>query len=139
VQQLRAKYAPKLQQLEEKVRLAQQKLEAEAAEAKRQDMESALSIGATVLGAFVGRKMGLGRAGTAARGVNRAAKQREDVERAKENLQVLHEKLERLNAEFASEAALAQSGSGAEISVREVCAKKSNISLQLLGVGWVRG
>lgn len=139
VQQLRAKYAPRLQQLEEKVRLAEQKLEAEAAEAKRQDMESALSIGATVLGAFVGRKMGLSRAGTAARGVNRAAKQREDVERAKENLQVLHEKLERLNAEFAGEAALAQSGTGAEISVREVSARKSNISLQLLGVGWVRG
>jgi len=67
-EKLRQKYASKMATLEEQARRAQQAVEREAEQAKQQKMQTAVSVGATLLSAFVGRKAisysSLGRATT---------------------------------------------------------------------------
>ncbi len=62
-------------------------------------MGAAVSIGATIFGALLGRKAvsasTLGRATTAARGMGRVGKESQDVARATENVDALTAQLER--------------------------------------------
>jgi len=85
-EELRAKYPPKAADLDEKMRRAVQAAEREAARAIQQKMQTAISIGATLLGAFLGRRAGgtatLGRATTSLRGIGRTMREAGDVERA---------------------------------------------------------
>jgi len=72
VERLRQKYAPKITALQERIRRAEQAVEREAEQAKQSGIQTAISVGATLLGAFMGRKAvsatTVGRAATAARG-----------------------------------------------------------------------
>jgi hypothetical protein len=84
----------------------------------------------------------LGRVTSTARGVTKAAKEREDVARATETLSVLDQKLAELTDAFESEAnaiAVAYSKAADELTVQAVTPKKSNIDIQVMGIGWVRG
>src|SRR5258705_9158278 len=56
IERLRQKYAPKITQLEEKKRRAEQALEREAEQSKSQQFQTAISFGATLLSSFMGRK-----------------------------------------------------------------------------------
>ncbi|MGH9551209.1 MAG: hypothetical protein ACRD3W_17635, partial [Terriglobales bacterium] len=56
VEELRAKYAPKVKTLQDKIMQGEQRLQREMDEEKERDMQAAISIGATILGAFTGRK-----------------------------------------------------------------------------------
>jgi len=143
VDRLRQKYAPRIASLQERLRRAQQALEREQEQAKDQKMQTAISFGATLLGAFVGRKAlsatTLGRATTAARGVSRAVKQQEDVGRVEDTVETLQQQLVALEEEFRSEASALESkldplSEGLEtLSVRP---KKSGISVQLVALAW---
>jgi len=77
-----------------------QHVEREEAQYKQRSWESALSIGSTVLGAVFGRKLGsptnVGRTATSMRSVGRAASERGDFARAKENVESLQDQLEEL-------------------------------------------
>jgi hypothetical protein len=103
VEALRAKYAPKVHRAEEKVRHAQQVLEREKGQVRTAGVQTAVSVGATILTAMFGRKMAsystIGRGTTAARGAARAMEQQQDVERAKANLDAAQRELDDLNAE----------------------------------------
>ena len=94
---LRQKYATRTATLEERLRKAQQAVEREADQARDQKTQTAVSFGATLLGAFLGRKKismsSLGRATTAVRGVSRSARAQEDVGRAKETVATLQQQL----------------------------------------------
>ena len=145
VDRLRQKYAPRIASLQERLRRAQQALEREQEQAKDQKMQTAISFGATLLGAFVGRKAlsatTLGRATTAARGVSRAVKQQEDVGRVEDTVETLQQQLVALEEEFRSEASALESkldplSEGLEtLSVRP---KKSGISVQLVALAWAQ-
>jgi len=104
LEKLRKRYAPKLARLAERIRKAEQKIERERSQYKQQKMRTMVSIGATVLGALFGRKLGslgnVGRASTAARGAGRAARERGDISRARDDADVLQQQLEQLEAEF---------------------------------------
>ncbi len=142
---LRVKYASKMQTLDDRINRAQERIDAESAQAKKSDMEVAINVGATMFGALMGRRMGsgtLGRVTSTARGVTKAAKEREDVARATETLSVLDQKLAELTDAFESEAnaiAVAYSKAADELTVQAVTPKKSNIDIQVMGIGWVRG
>jgi hypothetical protein len=97
---LRRRYAPKLAALEEKLRNAQHRLERESEQVQHQGLQTAISIGATLLGAFLGRKVG---ATTAARSAGRVLKEQGDVARAGESVEAVSARLAELNAEFARE------------------------------------
>jgi hypothetical protein len=107
VEKLRQKYAPKVRVLEDRIRRAEQKVELEREEASSTKMQSAISFGATVLGAVFGRKLfsstTIGRAGAAARGMGRVSKQSADVSRAEENLAALEDELRDLESQIEAE------------------------------------
>lgn len=143
VEKLRQRYAPKIAALQERIRKAQQAVEREADQAKQQQVQTALSFGATLLSAVVGRKTlsvsTLGRATTAARGVSRSMKERQDVGRAKESVEALQQQLADSNAEL--EAATAELRSAVDpvtepMDTITIKPKKTNISAQLVSLVW---
>ena len=108
VEKLRAQYAPKLHRLEEKVRNAEQVVQREEGQARGTKVQTAISAGATILDALIGRKVSrtsLGRATTAARGAQRAMQQEEDVKAAKEDVASAQAEYERLEQELAAKVA----------------------------------
>jgi hypothetical protein len=113
VEKLRTQYAPKLRRLQEKVRNAEQVVEREEGQSRRAKMQTAISAGATILDALLGRKVSrtsMGRATTTARGAQRAMQQEQDVKAAKEDLASAESEYERLAQELAAKIAEIQAG-----------------------------
>ncbi len=142
VEALRKKYAPKLVALQEKIRRAQQATERESSQATQQGLQVAISLGATVLGALLGRKAvsatTLGRATTAARGAGRAMKEAQDVSRAKETVESLQQALADLETELKAEteAVAAKSDPGrAPLETLALKPTKQNITVRLVTAG----
>ncbi len=140
--QLRRRYAPKLQALEERKRRAEQAVQKEKEQQRFAGVQSALSAGAGLLGAFLGRKTfsvtNLSRAAGAARSVGRVMRESGDVGRAEENVQSIEHQIQELTAKFESEAAAVRSDPAQEaIETLSVRLKKTNISVQLVALGWV--
>jgi hypothetical protein len=138
---LRAKYAPRLERLQAQVDRASERRQREAAQAKQQQVQAAVSVGATILGAFIGggRRSSVGRITTAARGFGRAEKESGDVARADESLESVQAKLQALDAEFRSELANAESGGDMQSVPLEnvtVRAKKSAVAVRSVRLAW---
>jgi hypothetical protein len=142
VERLRQKYAPKIASLQERLRRAQQALDREQEQVKDQKMQTAISFGATLLGAFVGRKAlstTIGRATTAARGVSRAMRQQEDVGRVEDTVEALQQQLVALEEEFRLETGELESKLdplSEKLESLSVAPKKSGISVQLVALAW---
>ena len=104
VEQLRKKYHPRLDRLEQQVRDAEHRVHRERSEAREKRMDSAFSIGSTLIGALLSRKKisktNVRRAGSALRRASRAGREGRDVERAVEKHEALREKLMDLEREF---------------------------------------
>lgn len=143
VEKLRQKYAPKIEQLLERKRRAEQAVERESEQAKGQKLQTAISFGATILSSFLGRKTvsvgNIGRATTAVRGVGRSMKESEDVGRAQENVAALDQKLVDLDVEFKSETQkLERSFDPQTEELGKVSLKptKTNIAIKFLTLAW---
>ena len=65
VDKLKQKYQTKINALEEKVRIAQQAVDREAEQQKQQQMQTVINVGATLLGAFMGKGLSTGTVGRA--------------------------------------------------------------------------
>jgi hypothetical protein len=141
-EELRKKYAAKTATLEERLRKAMAATEREAEQAKQAKLQTAISIGGTVLGAFLGRKKGLGslgRATTAARGVGRAVQQSGDVKRAEETVGALRSQLDALEVQFQEDAnalAAAADPMTEQLTKVTIKPKKTDISVQLVALAW---
>jgi hypothetical protein len=140
---VRRKFAVKRARAEEKVRKAEQGVSREEEQASAAKVQTAVSMGATVLGALLGRKMfsatNLGRATTAARGVGRASKEQDDVARAQENVDVARKELEELDAAIAEEtAAIAARYDSAASAIDKVslAPKRGQVLVQSVTLGW---
>lgn len=143
VEKLRARYKPKLARLRDRIERAKEKVEREKEQYSQSKYQTALSFGATVLGALFGRKLGsranVGRATTTARGVGRAAKERGDIARAQDNLEELNQKLVDLEEEFQEDLARLEETldpAQAEVQAKEVRARKSDIAVSELALTW---
>jgi hypothetical protein len=143
VEALRQKYTTKINALQEKVRKAQQAVDRETAQARNAQMQTALSFGATLLGAFTGRKLAsssnIGKAASALKGVGRSAEQQSDVSRAKETVQTYQQQLDELNAQFKEESDTLESKIDAATEVLETVSikpKKTDIDVQLVSLVW---
>jgi hypothetical protein len=143
VEKLRKRYAPKLARLQERIRKAEQSVERERSQYQQQKLQSALSVGATLLGALLGRKVGsvgnVGRATTAARGMGRAARERGDIARAQESHEALQQALGALEAEF--EEALGQLREGTALAETEceellIRPRKTDLSIERVALAW---
>lgn len=109
VEKLRKRYAPKLERMQERLRKAQVRVEREKAQYGQQKVQTAVSVGATLIGAIFGRKTmsagTIGRATTSMRGVGRAAREKQDIARAQREVLVVQDKLAALEEEFQAEIA----------------------------------
>ena len=144
VEKLRRAYAPKMAALEERIRRGEQAAERERQQASQQKMQAAISVGATLLGAFLGRKAvstsTMGRAATATRAGSRAWKETQDVARAVETVEALRQQLADLEAQFAAETQalqLAFSPATETFDTVSVKLKKTNIAVRLVALSWM--
>lgn len=107
VEKLRQKFGPKLSSLEDQRRRAEDRIEREKAQLSDRKMQSAVSIGTSLLGALLGRKSisvsNVSRVGSAARSAGRISQEGEDVKRAEEGLDALSTRHEALEREFQQE------------------------------------
>ncbi|MBN2386722.1 MAG: hypothetical protein JXB85_06840 [Anaerolineales bacterium] len=143
VEELRQKYMKKVNALQEKIRKAEQAVDREAAQAKQAKVQAAVNAGATLLGAFTGRRLvsstNISRASSTMRGVSRSMQQQEDVARAKESVKAYQQQLEELSAQFEADSeALASKIDPSTEALESVIYKprKADIAVQLVTLVW---
>ena len=146
VEKARAKYAPKLAALQERIRKAQQKVEKEQSQASQQTLQAVLSFGSSVLGALTGRKLAsaanVNRAAGTMRAAGRISREKQDVAQATENVEQLQEQYAQLDAECKAKAdEIRESISPDKLALEEVILKpkKADISVTLVALVWVPG
>jgi hypothetical protein len=144
VEAVRRKFAEKRARLAERVRRAEQSVTREQGQATQQKLQTAVSIGATVIGALFGRKTitagTIGRATTAARGFGRSAKEQADVGRAEETVDVVKKELDDLDGQIAEETAAIGARYDADasnITKVAVAPKRGQIVVQCVALGWI--
>ncbi len=138
VEALRARFAKKIQGMQERARRAEARVDREKSQYDQQKLQTGISMGATVLGAILGRG-GFGRATTAARGAGRVARELEDVQRAEAELREIQEAIRALEIEVEEEARayLAErEGNIAELEELVIRPRKSDIAVTGLKLGW---
>jgi hypothetical protein len=144
VERLRKKYAPQLATLQDKLRRAEERVAIEKSQVAQQSLQTAISFGATVLGALFGRKLAstgnIGRATTAARGVSRTMREREDVGRATDTVAAVQQQLADLQAQFEGESAAMQKDVDATalaVNKSLLRPRKSDIAVTSIALAWV--
>lgn len=144
VAELRRKYAPKLQAMEDRERRAQASVSREQSQLSQQKLQTALSVSASILGAFLGRKTlsvtNLGRVATAARSAGRIGRESDDVDRAGESLESVRQQRAELQRQFETETAALESALDASVApVRKVpvSPRKSDIAIGEVALVWV--
>ncbi len=143
---LEAKYAPRVASANDKIRRAEERRRRESAQYEQQKSQSMISVGATLLGALFGRKVAsastVGRATTAARGLSRAAREKEDIASADDALRAAKEELIALELAFQKDAE--ELGSLPEpeaLGLLEVAVKprKADTLVERVALVWVPG
>jgi len=140
---LRQKYAPKIATLQDRIRRAELAKEKQLAESRSSQVQAAISVGASILGAFMGRKTisatNIGRATTAIRSAGRVMKESKDVGAAEENVAALQQQLADLETQFKSESdALAAATDPLNEKLETISIKptKANIAVKLVALAW---
>ena len=142
VDAVRRKFASKQAALAERLRRAQQAVERETQQASDSKMQTAVSMGATLLGALLGRKAvsasTLGRATTAARGVGRSMKEASDVKRAAESVDSVKAAIDALEGEIAEAVAgvTAKIDQDAPLEQVSLAPKRGQIEVQFVALAW---
>ncbi len=143
IEKLRTRYAPKLATLQSQIATAEQRVEVETEQYRDSQVQSALSIGTTLLGAMFGRKLAssrtLGRATTAMRGVSRTSKQKGDIGRAEERVEDVRQRMRDLELEFERDLNALQAQidvSPIELDELLVSARKADIAVERFLLLW---
>lgn len=144
VERVRAQYAPKITRLEERIRSREMAVEREKEQATQQKLQTAISFGATIFSAILGRKRlsstSMGRAATTASRAGRIFKEGQDVQRAEGNMQDVQNQLSELQRQFAEETARIQESIDPATEVLETVSlkpKKTDISVSLVALTWM--
>lgn len=141
VARLRQKYASKIATLERQYLTAQQRLQKEEAQYKEKVAQSAISMGATIFGAILGRKSyQVGRATTTARSASRAYYEKMDIKRAQEQLELARVRLEEMEKQLQREADAIASLYDPEREPLQTLAlrpKKKDIAIRWAGLLWL--
>ena len=144
IDQLRRKYAPRLATLEDQLRRAEDRIERESSQLSQQKMQTAISIGTSILGAFLGRRRvsvtNVGRVGSAARSAGRIGRESEDVSRAQESLEVLAQRKTDLENELQQEVSRLQGQfdpAASPIERTELRPRKSDIDVTTVALLWL--
>jgi hypothetical protein len=142
VEKLRERYAPMLARVQEKVRKAEESVGKEQQQASQQKLQTAVSLGATMLGALMGRRAvsmsTLGRATTAARGIGRSAKEAQDVAKSQQRLQEAHAELAALEGELQREVAAIETAAPGSIAIEtiDIKPKRGGVEVRIVALAW---
>jgi len=143
VDKLKQKYQVKINALEEKVRLSQQAVDREAQQQKQQQMQTVINVGATLLGAFMGKGLStgtVGRASTTVKSAGRIMKEKDDVDRAKDSVATHQQTLDDLETEFKAEMdqlAARIDPATEELQKISIRPAKKDIVVKLVGLAWL--
>jgi len=144
VDKMKARYAPKFQALEERVRRAEVKVEEQKSQATAQKLATAASVFGAVAGALFGRRKlssaTLSRAATSARSASRTMKESRDVGLAEEGVDAVQARIAELNAELsAAVAEVEERGDPRSIALttRALKPKKTDVELIRVGLVWL--
>ncbi len=140
---LRAKYAPKVASLNDRLRRAQARADVQREQASGAKWSTAISVGSAILGAFMGRKTissaSVGRAATAARSVGRSVKESSDIGRAEEDVSAVQQQMNELETQFQSEldaAAAKLDPASVSLETNLLKPKKANITVKAVVLAW---
>ncbi len=143
VADLKRKYAPKLATIEDQLRRGAERIERERSQLSQQKMQSAFSIGASVLGALLGRRTlsatNVNRAASAARSATRIGRESGDVDRANESLEAIQQRQRDLQQQFDADAAALEARFDATaVTLRkvQVSPRKSDIAVGEVALVW---
>ena len=143
VEALRQQFAARVAAQDERIRRAEIAVGREAEQSSAQKVQTAVSVGATVLGALFGRKTislsTIGRATTAARGVGRTMKEAQDIKMAQGNLAAEQGKKAEIEADL--QARIAELGSALDPMTETfqplvVKPKRTDIAVEFVALGW---
>jgi hypothetical protein len=144
VEKLRQKYAPKVAALQEQLRKAEQRKAKEEEQAKSQTWGTMLTVGSSLLGAFLGKKTlsatNVGKAATAARSAGKLAKERGDIAYAEENVEAVRQRLAALDAEFKAETEKLSAHvdpTAIELEAVTLQPKKADITISQVALVWI--
>ncbi len=142
--EVRNKYAARVQTAQDKVRRTEQVIEEKQSSATEAKFNTAITVGSALLGALFGRKKmsatTVSRMGTAARSAGRAQKTAGGVERATETHEAAVQALADLEARVAEELALhaqAYDALGDELETVVVRPKSTDVHVQVVALAWV--
>jgi hypothetical protein len=141
---IRKKYAARQSALNDRLRRAEAAVQKEQQQVSDQKLQTAVSVGATVLGTLFGRKAitvgTLGRATTAARGMGRMMKETSDVKRAAESAASVKKAVAKLEQQIAAdvEAVGARFGEP-RLEKIGVAPKRGQVEVQFVALGWIPG
>lgn len=142
-QKLRQKYASKMRSLQEKIQRTENILRLQQEQAQQQKIQTAFSLGSTLIGAFMGRKIArytARRASDVMRGVTRTAKEKNDVDKTLQILQSYQRQFLDLETEFKAEVVEIENKIRRNLNDLETITlklDKKDISVKLLSLTWV--
>ncbi len=143
VDKVKAKFAKKHAALMKKVRRAEDKVAREKSQVKDKQVDTALSVGTTVLGAIFGRRATVAgharRAASAARRGSKVLKEKEDVKRAELALADLQQEVVDLDEElqWALTEVKADASEVPSIDEVKVAPKKTDMAVERFVLAWV--
>lgn len=143
IERLRTKLAPKFAALQEQRRKAEQRVAKERSEANESTFSAAISIGSSILGALMGRKVmsstTMNRAASSARAATRVAKQRADIGLAEETVESVDQRLADLEQQFKTEADRIQQELDPDtlaLDTVEIKPKKADVTVKQVLLVW---
>jgi hypothetical protein len=144
VAKLRKKYDKRFTTLKDRLMRAEQAIAREDEQAKASKMQTAISFGTAILGAFLGRKAvsatSAQRVGTAMRSASRVQKEKMDVARAQERADAVRRQLSELDDRLQEDIDAIEFSIDAEAEELEkisVKPKSTDITLEIFGLAWM--
>jgi hypothetical protein len=144
VEKLRRRYAQQFAVLNDRLMRAEQTVAQETDQVKSQKVQTAISFGATILGAFLGRKAV---SATSARGVgagmrsaSRISKEKMDVVRAQERLEAIRSQIQELESRLQEDIGRMEMELDPMAgTIEKICIapKQSDVLLKAFGFVWI--
>jgi hypothetical protein len=144
VEKLRKKYDKRFITLKDRLMRAEQAIAREDEQAKASKMQTAISFGTAILGAFLGRKAvsatSASRVGTAMRSASRVQKEKMDVARAQERAEAVRLQLSELDERLQEDIdaiEFSMDADAEELEKISVKPKSTDITLEIFGLTWM--
>ena len=144
VEKLRRRYADKFSQLKDRRMRAEQAVAREQEQLSAKKVETAISFGTAILGAFLGRKAvsstSAGRIGTAMKSAGRLKKESADRERAQETVAALEARLAEMDQALQADIDKLEAAfdpSAETLLETSVAPTPAGIAVELFGLAWL--